>query len=218
MTQITRVTIHVCIVDISSVRMTRIGRKEGKKKKLKKRVGARKEREKEIDNERAINAVGTCHDKHIRKLEKFTSQLRTGPRDRLEASLLTHCLQWRIANLTARTLCTQEARKQHAPRISTLEIFSRKARRECFWRLHSPIIAFIYGRVQIGWKLACPGLNYFLVRDVSFFCSWFSRLLIPLINYISNIQVFLYYYYTSKGIIGKRVEMKENWIFMMWYF
>lgn len=49
MTQITRVTIHVCIVDIGvSVRMTRIGGKRKKKKKLKNRVGERKgERERD---------------------------------------------------------------------------------------------------------------------------------------------------------------------------
>lgn len=49
MTQITRVTIHVCIVDIGvSVRMTRIGGEREKKKKLKNRVGERKgERERD---------------------------------------------------------------------------------------------------------------------------------------------------------------------------
>lgn len=88
--------------------------------------------ERERERERSITIKSdrrSWNGKHIWKLEKFTSQLRTGPRDRLEASLLTHCLRCRIANLTARTqLCTQEARKQHAPRISTLEIFSRKPR------------------------------------------------------------------------------------------
>lgn len=139
MTQITRVTIHHVCIGVS-VRDDTYRREKKEKKEIKKTRRWKKKRKRDRSTQR-----GTCHGKHIWKLEKFTSQLRTGPRERSFRSLVAHAL-FAMAHREfnrENALCTQEARKQHAPRISTLEIFSRKTRRECFWRLHSPIIAFI---------------------------------------------------------------------------
>ena len=142
MTQITRVTIHhVCIGGYRCVRSWWhvSERKKGKKKKLKKRVGGRK-REREID-QRNVERATVNTSESLKNSRPSYERVR----ERSFRSFVAHAL-FAMAHREfnrENALCTQEARKQHAPRISTLEIFSRKTRRECFWRLHSPIIAFI---------------------------------------------------------------------------
>lgn len=119
--------------------MTRIGEKKRKKKKLKKRVGGRK-REREID-QRNVERATVNTSESLKNSRPSYERVR----ERSFRSFVAHAL-FAMAHREfnrENALCTQEARKQHAPRISTLEIFSRKTRRECFWRLHSPIIAFI---------------------------------------------------------------------------
>lgn len=169
--------------------MTRIGEKKRKKKKLKKRVGGRK-REREIDQRNVERATVNTSESLKNSRPSYE---RVRERDRLEASLLTHCLQWRIANLTARTRCVhrrlENSTRLEYPRLKYSAV--KLAANASDDYIHRSSLLYATNRM----KTCVPGLKLFRLCRVrvpiylfSFFSFFllliprFSRLVIPRID------------------------------------